>query len=156
MLMHHRHVPVPVCTISILLVFHTNSYQFSETTSGNNRVTVPVKPQETTNYELHGTGRATRAPVAQTLQSVRQTCPRTTATCPYPFARFPSCWFFTPTRTSSVKQRVETTGGAGETSRTDKLRVAWHGLGNTRARRTNTAKRAPNMPMPHRHVLVPV
>ena len=70
--MHHRHVPVPVCTISILLVFHTNPYQFSETTSGNNRVTAPVKPQETTNYELQGTGRATRAPVAQTLQSVRQ------------------------------------------------------------------------------------
>jgi hypothetical protein len=26
----------------------------------------------TTNYELHGTGEATRAPVAQTLHSVRQ------------------------------------------------------------------------------------
>jgi hypothetical protein len=37
-----------------------------------------VKPPETTNYELHGTGWATRAPVAQTLQSVRQTWPRTT------------------------------------------------------------------------------
>ena len=44
--MHHRHVPVPVCTISILWNFHTNPYQFSETTSGNNSVTVPVKPQE--------------------------------------------------------------------------------------------------------------
>jgi hypothetical protein len=29
-----------------------------------------VKPQQTTNYELQGTGRATRAPVAQTLQIV--------------------------------------------------------------------------------------
>jgi len=28
----------------------------------------------TTNYELQGTGWATRAPVAQTLQTVRQTC----------------------------------------------------------------------------------
>jgi len=34
----------------------------------------------TTNYELQGTGWATRALVAQTLQSVRQTCPCTTAT----------------------------------------------------------------------------
>ena len=38
----------------------------------------------------------------------------------------------------------------------DKLRVAWHGLGNTRTRRTNTANRAPNMLMYHRHVAVPV
>jgi hypothetical protein len=29
-------------------------------------------------------------------------------------------------------------------------------VGNTRARRTNTAKRAPNMLTHHRHVLVPV
>jgi len=40
----------------------------------------------------------TRAPVAQTLQTVRQTCPCTMATCPYRFARFPSCGIFTPTR----------------------------------------------------------
>jgi hypothetical protein len=64
----------------------------------------------TTNYELQSTGRATRAPVAQTLQSVRQTCPCTTATCPYLFARFPSCGIFAPTRTIPLKQRVETTG----------------------------------------------
>ena len=64
----------------------------------------------TTNYELQGTEWATRAPVAQTLQSVRQTCPDTTATCSYVFARFPSCGIFTPTRTIPVKQRVETTG----------------------------------------------
>ena len=64
----------------------------------------------TTNYELHGTGWATRAPVAQTLQTVRQTCLCTAATCPYLFARFPSCGIFTSTRTSPVKQRVETTG----------------------------------------------
>ena len=46
--------------------------------------------------------------------------------------------------------------GAAETSRNDKLRVAWDGLGNTRARRTNTAKRAPNMLMQHCHVRVHV
>ena len=43
--MHHRHVSVLVCSISILWNFHTNPYHPSETTSGNNRVTVPVKPQ---------------------------------------------------------------------------------------------------------------
>ena len=42
------------------------------------------------------------------------------------------------------------------TSRTHKLRVAGHGVGNTRARRTNTANRAPNMPMHHGHVSIPV
>ena len=55
----------------------------------------------TTNYELQGTGRATRAPVAQTLQSVRQTCSCTAHRCAYPFARFPSCGIFTPFRTIS-------------------------------------------------------
>jgi hypothetical protein len=64
----------------------------------------------TTNYELQGMGWATRAPVAQTLQSVRQTCPRTTYMCPCMFEQFPSCGIFTPTRTISVKQQVETTG----------------------------------------------
>ena len=43
-----------------------------------------------------------------------------------------------------------------ETFKNDKLRVAWEGLGNTRARRTNTAKRAPNMLTHHRHVRVHV
>ena len=64
----------------------------------------------TTNYELQGTGRATRAPVAQTLQTVRQTCSRTMTKCLYVFARFPSCGIFTPTRTNPVKQQLETTG----------------------------------------------
>ena len=35
--------------------------------------------------------------------------------------------------------------GADETSGNDKLRVAWERLGNTRARRANTAKRVPNI-----------
>ena len=73
---------------------------------------MPVKPPEPTNYELQGTGWATRAPVAQTLQSVRQTCSRTTATCPYRFARFPSCGIFAPTRTISS----ETTSGNNRVS----------------------------------------
>jgi hypothetical protein len=83
--MLHGHVPVPVCTISILWNFHTNPYHPSK------------------NYEL--------------------------------------------------KQQGD---GAGETSRNDKLRVAGHGPGNTRARRTNTANRAPDMPVHHGHVFVHV
>ena len=92
-----------------------------------------MNTSRTTNYELQGTGRATRAPVAQTLQSVRQTCPRTTATCPYPFARFPSCGNCTPTRTSPVKQQLEPpSDGAGETSRTTNYELQGKG-GATRA-----------------------
>ena len=61
----------------------------------------PLKPQET-NW-------ATRAPVAQTLQTVRQTCPRTTATCAYMFVRVSFSGKFNPTRASSHGQRLETT-----------------------------------------------
>ena len=75
----------------------------------NNNVTAPVKPQETTNYELLGKGWATRAPVAQTLQTVRQTCSRTTTTCACTFAQVPFSGKFKPTRTSPVQQRLETT-----------------------------------------------
>jgi len=61
------------------------------------------------------------------------------------------------TRTIPVKQQVETTGdGAGEHLKNDKLRVAGHGPGNTRARCTTTAKRAPNMLRHHGHVRVHV
>ena len=55
----------------------------------------------------------------------------------------------------SGEQQVETTGWRCRWNLNyDKLRVAGHGPGNTRARRTNTAKRAPNMPM--QHIQVPV
>ena len=46
--------------------------------------------------------------------------------------------------------------GARETSRNDKLRVAWEAMGNTRARRTNTANRAPNMHTTHHYMRVHV
>ena len=39
---------------------------------------------------------------------------------------------------------------------TDKLRVAWEGMGNTRARRANTANCAPSMLTMHRYVRVHV
>ena len=57
---------------------------------------------------------------------------------------------------SNPYQSSETTTGNNNvtapvnTSRNDKLRVAWEGLGNTRARLANTAKRAPYM-LTHRH-----
>ena len=110
MRMHHRHVPVRVCKISILWNFHTNTYNSSKNYEWQQQVDGAGETSRTTNYELQGTGWATRAPVAQTLQTVRQTCSRTTATCPYMFVRFPSCGIFAPTRTIPVKQRVETTG----------------------------------------------
>ena len=53
------------------------------------------------NYELLKKEWTTRAPVAQTLQSVRQPCLRTTTTCAYTFARFSFSGTFKPTRTSS-------------------------------------------------------
>jgi len=99
MLTHRSHVLVPVCAISILWNFHTNPYQSSETTRRNNKV--PVKPSRTeiTSYELHNTGWAPRAPVAQPLQSVRQTCLCTTATRPYRLVRFPLSGTFIPAPT---------------------------------------------------------
>ena len=127
--------------------------RISNNRCSNNNVTAPVnKPSRTTNYELLGKDWATRAPVAQTLQSVRQACSRTTTTCACTFARFPFSAKFKPTRTSTLKQRLETTNVTAplNTSRNDKLRVAWEGLGNTRAGRTNTANRALNMPT-HQH-----
>ena len=112
------------------------------------------KPQE----RMLGKDWATRAPFAQTLQSVRQTCPRTTAMCECTFVQVPFSGTFTPTRTSPVQQRLENNNviGAGETSRNDKLRVAWERLGNTRAGRANTAYRAPNMHTHHHYVRVHV
>ena len=58
-----------------------------------------------------------------------------------------------PSNNYELKQQGD---GASEHLKNDKLRVAGHGLGNTRARRTNTANRAPNMLMHHGHVPVPV
>ena len=80
MLTHHRHVPVHVCTISILWNFHTNPYQSSENYELKQQGVDAGETSITTNYELQGTGWATRALVAQTLQTVRQTCLCTMAT----------------------------------------------------------------------------
>ena len=41
---------------------------------------------------------------------MKQQCYGAVRMCPCVFERFPSCGIFAPTRTSSVKQRVETTG----------------------------------------------
>ena len=70
--------------------------------------------------------------------------------------------------TSSIKWEIQTNpyqsqcnndlkqqrDDARETSRNDKLRVAWEGMGNTRTRPANTAKRAPYMLTHHGHVRV--
>ena len=55
---------------------------------------------------------------------------------------------------NELVQIDEPTNGTGETSKNDKLRVAWEGMGNTRAGRANTAKRAPNMLTHHHYVRV--
>ena len=62
MLMHHNHVPVHVCTISILWNFHINPYQSDEQqTTGAGETSI------TTNYQLHGKDWTNRAPVAKNL-----------------------------------------------------------------------------------------
>ena len=88
------------CKVLVIILFGETSTVNSEL-----KQQCAVKPQE--RQKLQDTGRATRAPVAQTLQSVRQTCPRTTATYLYTFARFPSCGIFTPTR--AIPDPSETT-----------------------------------------------
>jgi hypothetical protein len=67
-------------------------------------------------------------------------------------------WNFhtTPCHPSENYELQQQGAGAGDTSRTHKLRVAGHGVGNTRPRRTKTSKRAPNMHMHHRNVPVQV
>jgi hypothetical protein len=79
------------------------------------------------------------------------------AMCPYMLIRFPSSGQFKTLARLNVEQEVETTGDdAGETLKNDKLRVAWQGMNNTHVCRTNTANRAPNMPMLYGHVPVRV
>ena len=55
---------------------------------------------------------------------------------------------------NELVQIDEPTNGTGETSKNDKLRVAWEGMGNTRAGRANTANRVPNMLTHHHYVRV--
>ena len=109
MITHHHYVRVLVGTSFIMWKFQTIPYQSTETTSRNNNVTGAGETTRTTNYELLKKDWATRAPVAQTLQSVRQTCSRTTTTCAYLSVQVSSSGHFKPSRTSPVKQRVETT-----------------------------------------------
>ena len=91
----YRFARFPSCGIFIpTRTYPSKNYELKQQGDGAGETS------RTTNYELQGKGQATRAPVAQTLQTVRQTCSCTTATCLYLFARFPSCGIFTPTRTS--------------------------------------------------------
>ena len=93
-----------------------------------------------------------RVNIAKTLQSMRQTCPRTTATCPYPLVRFPFSENFKPTHTNPVNNKLPVPVKPHKR----KLRVAWKGPGKMRVGGTNTAKHAPTIPMYHAHVRVPV
>ena len=130
----------------------------SDTTSSINNVTAPLKPQRKRQITscLGRTG--------QHARPSRKHCKACAvhAHAPPPRARTRLHGFHSVGNSIQpvpvhVKQHVETTRyGAGETSRNDKLRVAWEGLGNTRARRTNTADRAPIMLTHHHYVRVHV
>ena len=110
MLMHHRHVSVPVCTISILWNFHTNPYQPSETTSCNNRVTVPVKPQERQITSCRARGGQHARPSHKHCKACAKHAHAPRSRVCTGLHDFHLVEFYTPTRTNPVKQRVETTG----------------------------------------------
>ena len=103
---NNKNIPnnVTIVNVCVYIYIYTHTYH---DTHGVTHVLSFLKEAwhnlKNENYELQGTGWATRAPVAQTLQSVRQTCACTTATCLYWFARFSSCGIFTPTRTMLFK-----------------------------------------------------
>jgi hypothetical protein len=134
---HHRHVPVHIDTVFIEFPSQTNPYQSSE----QQVETLSDGTGETYRTKITSCmeGWTKRAPVAQTLQSVRQTCPCTTATCPCTLIRFSLNSRVKPTPTSPVNNKLkhQVTAPVKPTER--KLRVAWRGLDETRTRRTNTA-----------------
>ena len=106
----------------------------------------PVKPQETTNYELlgkawEGLGN-TRARLANTAKRAPNMLTH------HRHVRVHVCtvsiqWVIQTNTYQSSETTILVTA-VDETSKNDKLRVAWEGLGNTRARRTNTAECAPS------------
>ena len=54
MLMHHGHVCIPVCTISILWKFHINPYHPSKNYELKQQGDGAGETSITTNYELQG------------------------------------------------------------------------------------------------------
>ena len=105
-LVEFSHQPVPV-------QWNNNSKQQCDGAGETSR---------TTNYELQGTGWATRAPVAQTLQTVRQTCSCTTATCLYLFAYFHHLEFLHQPVPAQWNNELKQQGdGAGETFKRTKI-----------------------------------
>ena len=155
---HHRHVRVHVCTSSIQWEIQTNPYQSSETTTCNTNVTAPLKPQE--NEQITSC-------LGSDGQHARPSCKHCKACAkhahaPPPRARTRLYKFHSvgishqPLPVQCNNDLKQQRGGAAETSRNDKLRVAWERLGNTRAGRANTANRAPHMLTHHHHVRVHV
>ena len=131
----------------------------SDTTSSINNVTAPLKPQRNDKLRVawHGLGntRARRTNTAKRAPNMYMTHRYVRA---YTSVQVPFSGKYKPTRTSpsDTTSSINNVTAPLKPQRNDKLRVAWHGLGNTRARRTNTAKRAPNMNMTHRYVRVHV
>ena len=107
MLTTQGYVRILVCTVCFQWNIHTNREHSSAHRVATTHYGAGRYPQETTNYELPKKDWATRAPYAQTLQTVRQTCSRTTTTCAHTFVQVPFSGKVKPTRTSPMKQRLE-------------------------------------------------
>jgi len=154
MLTHHHHVRAHVCASSIQCESQTNPYQSSETTTRINNVIGAAETSRNDKlrvaWEGLGNTRARRTNTANRAPNMHTH---------HHHVRAHVCassiqWEIqtNPYQSSETTTRINNVIGAAETSRNDKLRVAWEGLGNTRARRANTANRAPNMHTHHHHV----
>ena len=123
MSMTQGYVRVLVCTVCFQWNIHTNPVHSSAHRVVTTHYGAGGYLKERSNY-VASDGQHARPSCKHC--KVRQTCSRHMGTCAYTFARFPFSGEFNPTRTSPVKQRLETTVvvGARETSRNDKLRVA--------------------------------
>ena len=158
MLTHCHHVRVHVCTSSTQWEFQTNPDQSSETTSS---ITNVIGAGETSRndklrvaWEGMGNTRAGRANTANRAANMHTM---------HHYVRVHVCTSFiqweiqyNPCQSQWNNDLKQQRDGARETSRNDKLRVAWEGMGNTRAGRANTADRAPYMLTHHCHVCVHV
>ena len=97
MLMTHKYVRILVCTVCFEWNIHTNPVHSSAHRVVTTDYGAGRYPQERSNYELLGKWWTTRAPYAQTLQTVRQTRSWHRGTCAYLFARSVFRGTFRPT-----------------------------------------------------------
>ena len=158
MLTHRHHVRVHVCTSSTQWEFQTNPDQSSETTSSINNV---IGAGETSRNEQITSCLGSDGQHARPSRKHCKPCAKHAYDAPlrararlYKFHSVGNSIQPVPVHMNNdLKQQRD---GAAETSRNDKLRVAWEGLGNTRARLANTANRAPDMLTHCRYVRVHV